>query len=78
VPAAQDVELQSNCLLTCFGLKAVNIQTAGQGGTVLPEVSAVFLAQPEKVREAVQLAVKLYRQPGRAAGGAGGGGAAPR
>lgn len=58
----QDVELQSNCLLTCFGLKAVNVQTAGQGGSPMPEVSASFLAAPEKVREAIQLAVKLYRQ----------------
>lgn len=38
----QDVELQSNCLLSCFGLKAVNVQTAGQG-TIAPEVSATFL-----------------------------------
>jgi len=65
---AQDVELQSNCLLTCFGLKAVNVQTAGQGGTVAPEVSAAFLKSPEKVREAIQLAVKLYRQQGTQAG----------
>lgn len=69
----QDVELQSNCCLTCFGLKAVNVQTAGQSGTVAPEVSAAFLANPEKVREAIQLAVKLYRQQGdRGRGGYGG------
>lgn len=83
----QDVELQSNCLLTCFGLKAVNIQTAGQGGTSTawtgsgpmgPEVSAAFLRSPEKVREAIRLAVKLYRQQGTQAGTSTGGYAAPR
>lgn len=78
----QDVELQSSCLLTCYGLKSVNVQTAGQGGTPFPEVSASFLQSPEKVREAIQLAVKLYRQralPGGASAAAGAGGyAAPR
>lgn len=31
-------------------------------GTPIPEVSAAFLAAPEQAREAIQLAVKLYRQ----------------
>lgn len=61
---AQDVELQSNCCLTCFGLQAVNVQTAGQGGAIAPEVSAAFLRQPDKVRESIQLAVKLNKQLG--------------
>jgi hypothetical protein len=64
LPPLQDVELQSNCCLTCFGLQAVNVQTAGQGGAVAPEVSAPFLRNPEKVREAIRLAVKLHRQQG--------------
>lgn len=59
----QDVELQSNCLLSCFGLKAVNVQTAGQG-SIAPEISATFLKSPEKVREAIRLAVKLHNQQG--------------
>jgi hypothetical protein len=58
----QDAELQSNCCLTCFGLQAVNVQTAGQGGAIAPEVSAAFLRSPEKVREAIRLAVKLNKQ----------------
>jgi hypothetical protein len=58
----QDVELQSNCCMSCFGLKAVNVQTAGQGGAITPEVSAKFLREPEKVREAIRLAVKLRNQ----------------
>eukprot|EP00775_Hariotina_reticulata_P012248 gene12248-12385_t len=62
----QDVELQENCCLTCFGLKQVNVQTAGTGGPV-PEIAAVFLASPERAREAIQLAVKLHKQQ---AGGA--------
>jgi hypothetical protein len=69
--ALQDVELQSNCCLTCFGLKAVNVQTAGQGGTIMPEVSATFLKSPEKVREAIRLAVKLNKQQGQGNGGYG-------
>jgi hypothetical protein len=67
----QDVELQSNCCLTCFGLQAVNVQTAGQGGTIMPEVSATFLKSPEKVREAIRLAVKLNKQQGQGSGGYG-------
>lgn len=73
----QDVELKTNCLLSCFGLKAVNVQTAGQGGTPFPEISALFLKDPEKVREALQLAVKLYRQQGGGAGAGGPPGRAP-
>lgn len=65
----QDVELQSNCCLTCFGLQAVNVQTAGQGGAIAPEVSAAFLRQPDKVREAIRLAVKLNKQQGQREGG---------
>jgi hypothetical protein len=72
----QDVELQSNCCLSCFGLKAVNVQTAGQGGAITPEVSAVFLKSPEKAREAIRLAVKLHQQ-GKMQGGTSGY-AAPR
>jgi len=62
LPPTQDVELQSNCLLTCFGLHAVNIQTAGQGGSLAPEVSAVFVKEPKKVCQSIQLAVKLSKQ----------------
>eukprot|EP00879_Flechtneria_rotunda_P018224 GHRR01019119.1.p1 GENE.GHRR01019119.1~~GHRR01019119.1.p1 ORF type:complete len:267 (-),score=80.64 GHRR01019119.1:614-1414(-) len=57
----QDVELQESCLHTCFGLKIVNVQTAGQGGPV-PEVTAAFLQSPAQAREAIQLAVRLYHQ----------------
>ena len=35
VPALQDVELQETCLHTCFGLKSVNVQTAGASGEAL-------------------------------------------
>lgn len=43
-PLARPPPLACNTgLLTCFGLKAVNVQTAGAGGTPFPEVSAVFV-----------------------------------
>jgi membrane protein YdbS with pleckstrin-like domain len=64
----QDVEVNKNAILTCFGLKSVNIQTAGQGAGPMPEVSAQFLQNPEQVRDAIQLAAKLAKQ--HAAGGA--------
>lgn len=57
----QDVELQESCINTCFGLKQVNVQTAGTGGLV-PEVAAAFLASPEQARLAIQTAVKLHKQ----------------
>jgi hypothetical protein len=56
-----DVELQETCLHTCFGLKAINVQTAGSS-TPGPEVAAGFLLEPEKARQAIQLAAKLHRQ----------------
>lgn len=58
----QDVEVNKNAILTCFGLKSLNIQTAGQGGGPMPEVSATFLQNPEQVRDAIQLAAKLAKQ----------------
>jgi hypothetical protein len=47
------------------------VQTAGQGGTISPEVSATFLKDPERAREAIRLAVKLHQQ-GKMQGGASG------
>lgn len=57
----QDVELQENCVHTCFGLKQVNVQTAGSGSLV-PEIAAAFLASPAEARQAIQIAVKLHKQ----------------
>lgn len=57
----QDVELSENWLLTCFGLKQVNVQTAGQG-TVGAEVAAAWLQDPKQARDVIQLAVRLYRE----------------
>lgn len=51
------------------------MQTAGQGGTIMPEVSATFLKNPQQVREAIRLAVKLNKQPGQGSGGYGAPGA---
>ncbi|GAQ88921.1 hypothetical protein KFL_004700030 [Klebsormidium nitens] len=57
----QDVELQTDCLLSCFDLKKIAVQTAGQGGPGA-EVQAAFLTAPEEVRDAIQLAVKCHRE----------------
>lgn len=59
----QDVQLKETCCLTCFKLKQIDVQTAGQAGPEgRPEISVAFLKQPEQVREAIQLAVKLSKQ----------------
>ncbi|WIA22547.1 hypothetical protein OEZ86_009535 [Tetradesmus obliquus] len=56
-----DVELQESCLHTCFGLKSINVQTAGSGMPTA-EVSAGFLQAPDQARQAISLAAKLHRQ----------------
>lgn len=56
----QDVELQENWMQTMFGLKQLNVQTAGQGG-IGAEIMAAFLDNPEESRDAIQLGVRLYR-----------------
>lgn len=65
----QDVELTQNCLHTCFGVQQINVQTAGTSEGA--ELSAAFLADPGRVREALQLAVRLTRQNATAAPAAG-------
>lgn len=62
----QDVELQEAWYQTCFGLKQVNVQTAGQGG-MGAEVEAAFLTAPEAARDAIQRAAKLHRAAATAA-----------
>jgi hypothetical protein len=43
------VELTAGCLESCCGVQAVRVQTAGAGGSDMPEVSAAFLANPAEV-----------------------------
>ncbi len=70
----QDVQLEETWLHTLFGVKKVNVETAGinntANGTASPEISAAFLKQPEQVREAIALAARLNREamgaPGQA------------
>lgn len=58
----QDVQLQEGCCQTLFGLKTIEVQTAGMNGpNGAPEITATFLAHPEEARQAIQLAMKLTR-----------------
>ncbi|KAG2449105.1 hypothetical protein HYH02_005853 [Chlamydomonas schloesseri] len=65
----QDVQLSEDCCLTMFSLKQVNVETAAGAGR---EVEAAFCAEPEKVRDAIQLAARLHKAamsaPGAVAG----------
>lgn len=71
----QDVQLQETWYHTLFGVKQVNIQTAGMNtnadGVAKPEISAAFLRDPERVRESIALAARLHKEamsaPGQAA-----------
>lgn len=73
----QDVQLTTGCCETCFGLQTVRVETAAGAG--MPEVFAPFLKDPQRAREALQVAVRAYRsapgvQPGMSRSGGGGGG----
>lgn len=61
----QDVQLNTNCCLSCFHLKSVDVQTAGQG-SAMAEVTAAFCKNPEQAREAIRLAVKRAKEAGPA------------
>lgn len=71
----QDVQLQETWIHTLFGVKKVNIQTAGMNATAdgvpKPEISAAFLREPERVRESIAMAARLHKEamsaPGQAA-----------
>jgi membrane protein YdbS with pleckstrin-like domain len=63
----QDVNVRQDCIQACFGIKSLEIQTAGAGGGIEPEATLVAPVDAMMVRDAImdrRDALVLGRWPG--------------
>ncbi|GLD94447.1 hypothetical protein PINS_up003058 [Pythium insidiosum] len=49
----QDVNIRQDCIQQCFGVKTLEIQTAGMGGGVLPEARLIAPVDATMVRDVI-------------------------